>query len=667
MFWVCLTLWHGPCECFSTQVAVSVASRGGLLLEAEQVDDMEQQWSVDASLTPAGESRGDNHLEKNGGPADKVAKRGENTIGNAHDAANKQIKDAEDRGKASVKSVTDRVNDVNKKIVTNISDGLKKGANDAGGPFANQTRKIIDDSSNSAKNSVEGGVNSSKVMVDTAIEGGSNASSGAVNKSRETLIDAWKNSTLPFAALDQDDNAKDEGNPKAFINFVAGGIVAFVVASLGLGYAIDKGAIPSLVMPKGRPSAMTICLVATSYALLVPGLISVSFSFNIIVVVGDWLRLGAVKDTEGNASPCTESMLSLIHRLFISNNALGGCFILLYAILVPIFKVVALTLGEYWRCSEEEALVSRSRSCILAVHFISKWACPDMFAYILLLYLFRDLNQPPVLESFGHLDTGFAFFAAFCVLSTFASLGIRPPPKQPDEVAAPSLAPGTLSLQTAISGLTCMFWICLAVGVVGPCMCMRLDEEAFDQKDGGPADELAKYLVNDLNLIERMSADVSFLRCSIALARWVIFTGEVNMISAFVLLVGFAVVLPVWHMMVLLKVAYQLDSVETAKAEKPEKRDPQPDSGYAAIGSATVLHQIAMLDVCIMGVAVVLLCSGSYRENGLLMFPGYGLFSLLAAEVFRYASHYMVMRAAQRSLGDLPAGVLLRGLSSDLS
>jgi len=627
IFWVCFTLWHGPSEGFSTQVAVSVASRGALQLEAEQMDGMEQQWSIDASLTPAGEPRGDNSLENNGGPADKVDEQRDTTVEKNATGAQKKIKEVEDKGKASVKTATESINDVTKNIVNKTSKGLQRGGDDASGPLAKQTRKVVDDTYNSTKTGVEGTLNFSNVMAGTV---GSKA------------------------------NSSEGGNSKSFINFVAVCIVALVVASLGLGYAVDKGAFPSLVMPRGRPSAMTISLVVTSYTLLVPGLTGVSFSFNILLNVGDWLHLALFKDSQGNASPCTESTLSLIHGLFVHNNAMGGCFILLYAIIVPLFKVVALTLGEYWRCSEDEALVNRSRSCILTVHFISKWACPDMFAYILLLYLFRDLNQPPVLESFGHLDTGFAFFAAFCVLSTFAALGIRPPPKQPDEVAAPTLATRTLRLQTAISALTCMFWICLAVGIVGPCMCMRLDEKAFDR--GEPADELAKVLVNKLNLVERLSTDVSIVRCSMALARWVLFTGEVNMMFAFVLLVGFAVVVPVWHMMVLLKVAYQQDGVEAATTRQP---NPKPDSGYAAIDSATVLHQIAMLDVCIMGVAVVLLCSGHYREHGLIMFPGYGLASLLAAEVFRYTGHCMVMGAARRSLGDLPAGVLLLRPSSN--
>ena len=51
---------------------------------------------------------------------------------------------------------------------------------------------------------------------------------------------------------------------------------------------------------------------------------------------------------------------------------------------------------------------------------ISKWACPDMIAYIFLLYLVRHLNRPPINGLFT-LDIGFACYTLFCWGSTISS------------------------------------------------------------------------------------------------------------------------------------------------------------------------------------------------------------------------------------------------------
>merc|ERR1712226_666148 len=61
------------------------------------------------------------------------------------------------------------------------------------------------------------------------------------------------------------------------------------------------------------------------------------------------------------------------------------------------------------------------------VQAMSKWACPDLFAYILMAYLFRSLHKPPHLLSSFQLDVGFTCFSVFCIGSTLATLGLRVP------------------------------------------------------------------------------------------------------------------------------------------------------------------------------------------------------------------------------------------------
>merc|ERR1719203_2223602 len=86
--------------------------------------------------------------------------------------------------------------------------------------------------------------------------------------------------------------------------------------------------------------------------------------------------------------------------------------------------MVLLVLGEAWR----SGWPLRARACVKAVQLVSKWACPDLFAYVLLLHLVRALPRHcPLIETAGHLDVGFSCFSIFCVCSTLASLWIPLP------------------------------------------------------------------------------------------------------------------------------------------------------------------------------------------------------------------------------------------------
>merc|ERR1719375_1682922 len=104
----------------------------------------------------------------------------------------------------------------------------------------------------------------------------------------------------------------------------------------------------------------------------------------------------------------------------IKSGAYAGAFAAFsYAIAIPFIKFLMLILAECWRCSEDAGRVRRARWCIRTVQVISKWACPDMFAYILLLYLFHRLDGSKYLNAPAELDIGFTCFSIFCTLSTF--------------------------------------------------------------------------------------------------------------------------------------------------------------------------------------------------------------------------------------------------------
>merc|ERR1740121_2338371 len=153
-----------------------------------------------------------------------------------------------------------------------------------------------------------------------------------------------------------------------------------------------------------------------SYALLLPGLFGVLFSFNLLINVYS-VRIDVIRPG-GHPGPLTDSTWSLISLLFRTGSAFGGFLVILYGMVVPAAKLLLLAIGEYLRYSKVPFRVGVARGCIAIVQVISKWASPDMFAYILLLYLFRSLNHPGIMEAAAHLDVGFACMAGFCVFST---------------------------------------------------------------------------------------------------------------------------------------------------------------------------------------------------------------------------------------------------------
>merc|ERR1719204_1553701 len=133
-------------------------------------------------------------------------------------------------------------------------------------------------------------------------------------------------------------------------------------------------------------------------------------------------------------------MVSLVGRLAHDAMYLGAVLVTLYAMVVPTLKLVLLALGAFLkrRGTEHQRL---ARLCIVVVQAVSKWASPDMFAYILLMYLIRGWDKPPEVNSHMDLGLGFTCFCVFCVGSTVSSLGIRMPPALGSEGGSAEAAP----------------------------------------------------------------------------------------------------------------------------------------------------------------------------------------------------------------------------------
>merc|ERR1719221_2541483 len=102
---------------------------------------------------------------------------------------------------------------------------------------------------------------------------------------------------------------------------------------------------------------------------------------------------------------------------------------------------------------------------------------------------------------------------------------------------------------------------------------------------------------------------------------------------AFIMLAVFVVGLTVVDMLVLVFASARLSS----------KRG---DSHGWGVAIAKKIKKLSMLDVCIMGVVIVVMALRNLRAKGVIISMRWGLVILLAAELCHYAAFHVVSRAA---------------------
>lgn len=453
------------------------------------------------------------------------------------------------------------------------------------------------------------------------------------------------------------------GNSKAFNNMLLltllGGVAlaAFAghVLEMLFGYASRKvGGSHSNEVPllceehpcrgSGHPRGWVVGVLIASYAMLVPAVQSTLFSFNIFVS----LHVDFVGDVGYNLTrhPVTESTFSVIGVLFKTGGHLAACLVILYAMVLPAAKVLLLLVGELWRNSADEARRRVSSTCIGLVQVVSKWATPDLFAYVLLLFLARHLSHPPLIEAEGLLDAGFCCFGVFCLCSTFSTLAIHRPPsaeeskgpaqarcpacgRAPDP--APLLLAGKSGASKAVVALEVVFVVLLVLGLFTPCMGLHLDAGLLLEPKGPVPRSMGfalKDAIHDLGLQPLLRAEVSLWHCLAALWGYMA-EGEAACAMAFVMLAGFALLLTAVDMLLLALATFLLG---------------RPSSKMAMAASRVVKH-ISMLDVLCMGVFVVCMAGEAYRSVGFNLGLRLGLLPLVGAEVVHYATYYLVVGA----------------------
>lgn len=423
-----------------------------------------------------------------------------------------------------------------------------------------------------------------------------------------------------------------EGNPQDVVNRVAViltvSLIVVVVAALCYDRRRDMTEIK-----RRRPATWVLALMVCSYLLLIPALFATLFN----------MKIGAVDALV--LEEASDSTIEFIHLLGDTGSWLGAVLVAIFAILVPLVKIVLLVLGEFWRCSNDRRRIQAARVCIRFVQIISKWACPDIIAYIFLFYLVRHLNRPPINGLFS-LDVGFTCFTLFCWGSTISSLGVHLPALDEDMKAAskepwPLRVLGRKGTAVTMFVIQMVFVVCFVLGMSWSCLGLRLDQNIL-ANNGLPQWQI-DVMVN-LRVAEHAKADVTIFQCIEKLLKTQAESFDANAMLSTVMLAVFVLGLTLLDMLVLSVTSLQILS-------SPENSE---DNRCNLITLTKHLKKLAMLDVLILGIVVVVLSGSVYRKQGLVLSPGWGLLALGGAEVMHYLAYGLV-----RSFANAPAAKVI--------
>lgn len=447
------------------------------------------------------------------------------------------------------------------------------------------------------------------------------------------------------------------GNSLQVVNGSLHFIVFMVLAAVIAGGVVDC-LCPLASTSKGSPGAGLIGMLCASYCLLIPGIFFGLFSYNVFVELHfELIMLPFDVAWNLTSQAMTESMYSLIRLLFDSGGWTGGCLVIMYAIILPALKIVLLLVAEGWRHSSNIERRNLACTSIHVVQLVSKWASPDMFAYILLLFLLRNLGHPPEVHSEAALDVGFLCFSVFCVASTLSSLLISPPVAL---VEAPHKSPAwvrrlqaEMKVQQAAYALAALFFVLLLAGFVVPCMGLRLSVDSLMEPTGA-VPEAGRHIVEGLHLEDKVKSEVTLWRATCAMLFWAS-EGESACAVAFLLLSLFVIAFSTLDVVVLVIAVSQLGdpsknqgfSTSAFSSLSRASLAPSPVKLFLptpaeALRTAWVLKHIAMLDVFCMGVVVVCLAGAAYRSMGIVLELRSGIVLLIGAEVAHNILYFLV-------------------------
>lgn len=426
------------------------------------------------------------------------------------------------------------------------------------------------------------------------------------------------------------------------INLVVCGIIVFIVLAVSIGcYAGQRSWIPAMVI--------------ASYLVLLPGLFTKDFSFNIAAVVPNYVPVVGgtryqITQPQGIKGPIRESTRSLVPLLWRTGSHNGAILIFVFAFMVPVAKLALLAVGEYWRHSPEPSKVRHARRCIQAVQVVSKWASPDMYAFMLLYYLLRSVNQPPFLESIQVLDIGFACYNVFCVTSVISTMSVALPglpaaaPQSPalsSRSSVPDAAPTNLLAPTyllfIVVPIAAIWSVFFVHGVFSPCMSLHLNTGVLVKALGLPSS--LDTLVGSLGLEDLIGSEVTLWKATSTFWSWFKVSGELNLLLAWAMLGVFGLALTVADVLCLMAIAFMVSW--------------PPGGRWNCTGTLIkwthVMKHLALLDVCTAGVIVVSFAAEIYREQGLIIRLESGVFFVAASEVVHCVLFYVVHHVAHHA------------------
>jgi len=438
------------------------------------------------------------------------------------------------------------------------------------------------------------------------------------------------------------------GHSLLFNNLAVIVILACVCIMPFIGHKLDGRTASDEEKPR-RFSYRIGFLLLASYLIWIPAIFSADFSFNIgFVVPVTGQRVGITQDEHHGwvPGPIHESTRTLVHLLWTTRAHVGAILIAIYAFIVPTVKLILLGIGELFRFSETIWLRRLARYCICLMQFISKWAAPDMFAYVLLYYLIRRLQNLPV-STLCMFDIGFTCYSVFSITCAISSLGVPLPKIESDEVVKevkPPLvrrmiagsfeSPGAEKRRLLVLvGLLATVWACLFVYGLGvPCFALRLDADLLkDHVPDGMKQVLKMIKLNKIIFPQ----NVSLVQAMGSLMYWFATDHDLNILLGFVMLAVFAVTLTALNMANLIRTAWQLSK------ENQIGNHPCP-----AMARSEVLKHLSMMDVLLMGIIVGTFAGGIYRDEGIVIYIRSGIWVLVGAEVMHYLTYYCVSSLA---------------------
>jgi len=387
----------------------------------------------------------------------------------------------------------------------------------------------------------------------------------------------------------------------------------------------------------------------STYLLLVPGLLCKIFAYRVSGMSG------TMEIRNKHESIC-DFAVDLAQQGGV--GWFGAFLVVLYAMVVPTVKLALLVAAELWRNGSPKQ-VRWARVSVIVLKSISKWASPDIFAYVILIHLVRSLTHEidawgtpmEAMRGVGELRLGFTGFAAFCVLSTIATLGL-PTPDEPYDARDVATEGGSCQryLQWCPTGkslvaLVCVLFAAFAVflckGLQMPCMALSVNMEPLYEPNG-PIPLSMKDMIESFHLEEISKTNVSMWACITGLASRVAHGGDPNDCIALGLYVVFVIGFTALDMFVLLVAAFQRHSgiwEETTDSEH----------GFSALGVSHALKKLSMMDVALVGLFLVLCCGSVYENEGLTLHFRWGLFVLFCGEACHYLTYFFVSQAASQA------------------